>query len=270
MSPRQRVAGQTNPGAPMGDLAGRFVAVTRPIHQSRRLSDLVTTAGGKAILFPTMEIVGIDDADQVQALIDRLHEFDIAIFVSPNAVNQAIRLIRARRELPSGLMLATIGAGGVRELERHGASGIIAPRRFDSEALLEMPQLKDVAGKHIVIFRGVGGRELLSETLRQRGALVEHAICYRRQRPNINTDHLKKARLQGNLDAIIATSSEGVRNLVLMAGDNHAWLCHIPLFVPHPRIEATALELGFEHVVLTGQGDEAIVRDMACWFATTC
>jgi uroporphyrinogen-III synthase len=35
--------------------------VTRPAHQAAPLAALIETAGGKPILFPTIEIVGIAD-----------------------------------------------------------------------------------------------------------------------------------------------------------------------------------------------------------------
>ena len=139
-------------------LAGKGIVVTRPAHQSAHLVGLIAAAGGTPILFPTIEIAAIEDQGPLSALIARLDEFDIAIFVSPNAANVAMTLIRKQRLLPAHLKLATIGSGGVRELEKHGISEVIAPRRFDSEALLDMPEIRNVAGRRIVIFRGRGGR----------------------------------------------------------------------------------------------------------------
>ena len=76
------------------------------------------------------------------------------------------------------------GAVGGDALARHGIHDVISPPlRFDSEALLELPQLTDVNGRRVIIFRGDGGRELLGETLAARGASVEYVSCYRRGRP---------------------------------------------------------------------------------------
>src|SRR6266853_3782028 len=101
-------------------LSGKGIVVTRPAHQAADLVELIAAAGGHAILFPTIEIVAVSESQALTELIDRLDTFDIAIFISPNAVSQAMRLIKARRELPPRLALATIGRGGVRELERYG------------------------------------------------------------------------------------------------------------------------------------------------------
>ena len=252
----------------MKPLAGRGIVITRPAHQAARLAELIRAAGGAPILFPVIEIVEVDDLRPLLALIDRLDEFDLAIFISPNAVNKAVNLIKARRALPPRLKLAAIGRGSVRELKHFGLTGVIAPARFDSEALLELPELKNVAGQRIVIFRGEGGREVLGDTLTARGATLEYAECYRRGRPQVDVAPLLKAWARNELHAIIVTSSEGLRNLFELAGGpDRPWLGKTPLFVPHPRIEQTARELGFAAVVLTAQGDEGLLQGLVSWFA---
>jgi len=250
-------------------LEGRGIVVTRPAHQAAHLSDLIRAAGGRVILFPVIEIVEAGDLQPLLALIDRLDEFDLAIFISPNAVNKAMNLIKARRALPPHLQLAAIGRSGVRELKHFGITAVIAPAaRFDSEALLELPALQEVAGKRIVIFRGDGGRELLGDTLTARGAAIEYAECYRRGRPQLDAAPLLKAWARNELHAIISTSSEGLHNLFDLVGKlGQSWLRKTPLFVPHPRIEQTARELGLATVVLTAQGDEGLVEGLAQWFA---
>ncbi|MBI2508640.1 MAG: uroporphyrinogen-III synthase [Betaproteobacteria bacterium] len=249
-------------------LAGRGIVVTRPAHLAGELVRRIRAAGGSPILFPVLEIRDVTDPGPLDALIARLDEFDLAIFISPNAAEKAMHLITARRELPAKLAVAAIGGGGVRALERHGVTGVIAPAgRYDSEALLEQPALAAVKGKRVVIFRGEGGRELLGDTLKARGALVEYAVCYRRGRPDADAAPLLAAWAGNKLDAITATSSESVRNLHDMVGPaGRERLRQTPLFVPHPRIAEAARGLGLARLVVTGAGDEGLVAGLTDYF----
>jgi len=251
-------------------LTGRNIVITRPERQAEELAAMIREAGGTATLFPVLEIHDVEDLKPLLDVVARLDEFDLAVFISPNAANKAMNLITARRALPRGLRCAAIGRGSVKELARFGVTGVIAPaRKFDSEALLELPELQEMKGKQVVIFRGDGGRELLGDTLRARGARVEYAECYRRGRPNLDAAPLLKAWARNELDAVTVTSSEGLRNFHEMIGALALrWLRKTPVFVPHPRIAEVARELGLTRVIVTEPADEGLMKGLEDYFAT--
>lgn len=249
-------------------LAGMGVLVTRPAHQARRLAHLIEAAGGRPILFPVLEILDIEDLQPLHALIDRLEIFDLAIFISPNAVAKAMTLIQSRRGgLPENLRVAAVGKGSLKELKNFGVAEALVPEaRFDSEGLLDLPELQDMAGKKVVIFRGDGGREVLGDTLVARGALLEYAECYRRARPDADAGVLLRLWADDGLDAVTVTSSESLRNLFDLVGDaGRPWLKKTPVFAPHERIAQAARELGVEQAVATGAGDEGLVASLIEW-----
>ena len=250
----------------MKPLAGKGIVVTRPAEQAQALARRIGEAGGRAILFPAIEIREVEDLAPFDRIVARLDEFDLAVFISPNAAERAMPLIRARRELPPGLKVAAIGGAGVRALAAHGVAGVIAPReRYDSEALLELPEI--AGAKHVVIFRGEGGRELLGDTLTARGARVEYAECYRRVRPGLDPAALLAACARGEIDAVTVTSSEGLRNLFEMVGaPGRDCLRRTPLFVPHPRIAEAARLLEVRTVVVTGPGDGGLLAGLEAFF----
>ena len=195
-----------------GALAGRRILITRPAGQGATLADLIRAEDGIPIVFPVIEIRDVADVKPLLALIDRLGDFDIAVFISANAVAKAMNLVLPRRAWPGRVRVATIGKGSEKALKRFGFTDIIAPTgRFDSEALLELAPLVEVAGKRVVIFRGDGGREFLGDTLAARGAVVEYAECYRRVRPDADVGPLLKLWARGELDGITVTSSEGLQ-----------------------------------------------------------
>src|SRR5678815_616440 len=72
-------------------LQGRSILVTRPRAQAARLARLIEQAAGRALLFPAIEIEDVPPP----AALSRLHEFDLAIFVSPTAVAKALPQVRA-------------------------------------------------------------------------------------------------------------------------------------------------------------------------------
>lgn len=250
-------------------LAGRGILITRPAHQAGPLAALIHAAGGRAVIFPVLEILDPADLQPLRDAIERLDTYDLAIFISPNAVTRMMERLAGRRAWPAGLRVAAIGKGGVRELERHGIHRVIAPQRsFDSERLLEMPQLQAVSGQRVLILRGDGGRELLGDTLAARGAHVDYVACYRRVRPQTDPAPLLQAWGRDGIHAVIATSSEGLRNLFVMLGKpGEALLQHTPLLVPHPRIAAAARELGCREVIETAPGDDGLIAGLLQQFA---
>jgi uroporphyrinogen-III synthase len=171
---------------------------------------------------------------------------------------------RAPRALPARLRCAAIGPGGVRALQRLGISEVIAPAhdspRHDSESLLAAPFLQAVRGLRVVIFRGDGGREMLSDTLTARGAQVEAVACYRRAKPGWDSAPLLQAWARGEVAAVIATSSEGLRHFCERLGTaGETALRQTLLVVPHPRIAAAARALGMTRVAESASGDEALL-----------
>lgn len=258
-----------NASSPATPLAGCGVVITRPAHQTGLLAAMVSAAGGQVILFPVIEIVDPPDLAPFNALVDRLEEFDLAIFISPNAVNKAMNLISARRALPAALEVAAIGRASVSALRARGVANVVAPAEsFDSETLLALPAFRDMAGKRVVVFRGAGGRELLGDTLVARGAQVAYAECYQRVRPLLDPAPLLSAWACDEVHAVVISSSEGLHNLVQMIGNaGEARLAATPVFVPHARIAQTARARGLAKVVTTAAGDEGIVAGLCAYFS---
>ncbi len=256
----------------MRALDGVRVLVTRPRDQAEGLAQRIEQEGGEAIRFPVIEITEPRDTRALRSIIDRLDEFALAIFISPNAVNRVIGLIGARLEkFPEHLSVAGVGRGSAMALERLGIKNVIVPKdRFDSESLLALPALQQVANKRIVIFRGEGGRELLGDTLTQRGATVEYAECYRRTRPLADAAPLLERGVGGAIDIVSITSLDGLHNLLDMAGTaGRPWLLRTPVVVISERLAAACRESGFQQtpVLAREASDEAIVAAIKTWRA---
>ena len=231
-----------------GPLAGAHVLVTRPAHQAQALCRMIEEAGGHASSLPTIEIAEPADPGAAAAAVAALDRFDIALFVSANAVERVQALMQGR-PWPAGTRIAAVGRGSAEALERRGLRVDIQPARdFRSEGLLTEDALRDPRGLRVIIFRGDGGRELLADTLRARGAQVDYAEVYRRRLPAGAADELARLAAGPEVDAVVVTSNEGLRNLHAAAGEAlRAWLLSRRLVVISERAAALAAELGFEH-----------------------
>lgn len=254
---------------PVGPLAGKTIVVTRPQAQAAPLAEAIAAAGGTPLVFPLLEISPAADPRPLAAAAERLADYALAVFISPNAVDYALPDLLAHGPWPAALTPAAVGQGTVKALAAHGIAGCVAPtERFDSEALLELPALaaRQVAGKRVAIFRGDGGRELLADTLRQRGATVDCIPCYRRSGPSDGVAPLLAAWREGRLHALTVSSSEGLRYLVdLLDAEGRARLQNTPVFVPHARIAENARALGLSNIILTDAADAGILAGLRAY-----
>ena len=255
--------------AQFGALAGKTIVVTRPLAQAKDLADAIEAAGGHPLIFPLLEILPVDDTRELDAAIRHLDTAALAIFISPNAVDHALTAILKERPWPDNIQAAAVGPGSVKTLAAHGILNCLLPaERFDSEALLTLPEFAaaQVSGKHVMIFRGDSGRELLADTLRERGARVECVTCYQRRGPGQDFSPLSAAWAGSRLDAIALSSSEALRHLVsgIDVGDR-AHLAATPVFVPHARIAETAHSLGLKTVILTPPADAGLLAGLCAY-----
>ena len=252
-----------------GPLAGRTIVVTRPQAQAAPLAEAIAAAGGKPLIFPLLEISPATDPQPLIEAVARLDSYSLAVFISPNAVDYALPAIFARGAWPASLKPAAVGLGTAKALAAQGVFGCVVPsERFDSEALLELPEMaaESVNGRRVAIFRGDGGRELLADTLRQRGATVDCITCYRRSGPSAGVLPLLAAWRAGQLDALTVSSSEGLRYLVeQLDAEGRALLQNTPLFVPHARIAENARALGLSNIILTAAADAGILAGLGAY-----
>ena len=245
-------------------LHGRHIVITRPIGQAGKLTGLIKEAGGEVVSFPLIDIAPLENYQAFEEVMNHLHEYDWAIFISSNAVQNAMPLV-SKLKLPSNLKFAAIGPSTAAELSKFGVQNTLIPKdRFDSESLLALPEMQAVNNQKVMIFRGVGGREVLADTLKSRGAEVHFAECYQRINPQKDLSMITMLSQQGLLDAIVITSSEAMRHLLAMA-NNQEWLKNVKLCVNHARIAEETNQLGLNVHVATAPGDEAM---LACLIKT--
>jgi uroporphyrinogen-III synthase len=249
-----------------GALNGAGVLVTRPARQAAALAREIAALGGRPLVFPAIVILPPADEAPLREVQRNLQDYDIAIFISANAVEYGVADPAA---WPAQLLALAPGPGTAMALAAVGITHARMPTgTMDSEGLLALPELADVSGRRVVIFRGTGGRELLRTALEARGARVVQIECYRRARPAAGATGLIEAWRDKRIDAVTLTSSEGLDNLwSIFDAEARAFLSATPVFVPHPAIARHAGTLGLRSVIITPPADAGLLASLLEYFA---
>ena len=241
-------------------LAGLRVLVTRPERQSQGLAAILRSRGAEPLCIPAIEIAAHSADPAMESAAAALGNGDVALFTSANAVAYGHALLPPRT---GSYALGAVGAATARALGELGFKVDLAPRdAYHSEALLALEELagERISGHRVVLFKGVGGRELLADELRARGARVTGVEVYRRSCPGPE----QAARLcaaRATVDAVVVTSGEALANLAEMLGAAHRdWLTRVPLVVASERIAVRAREhaIGAPLVVARQAADTAL------------
>src|SRR5690606_17336275 len=99
-----------------------------------------------------------------------------------------------------------VGPGTAAVLEKHGLHVSFPTTATNSEALLALPELQHIDGMKALIVRGSGGRELIAETLRGRGASVDYAELYLRAVPTYDAAALRELVRNAAPSAVVVSS----------------------------------------------------------------
>lgn len=250
------------------------IVVTRPLKQAGQARDKLQAAGASVSLFPLLEIAPVASANTVRQQLSNTHHYDCVIFISTNAVEYACAL--GGDEFLSNLHACRIGAIGKRTAEALNSKYIpvhlLAESGFTSEDFLALSALETVNKQNFLIIRGEGGRELLAETLRQRGAQVDYTDVYRRICPDDSTaEKLALQYQQQQIDIIALTSSESLHNLLALTSNtkinNTKWLKQTALLVGSQRIAEDARQAGFmaDIIVASDPGDHSMQTALIRW-----
>lgn len=247
-------------------LDGCCVLLTRPEGQSRALTEAIEEAGGSVIRFPVIRIVP-RGVGEIEDELGAVAPPDIIIFVSRNAVSCGLEHVRGL-----GAAIGAVGPSTAAAIEAAGVSVDILPAEtFDSEHLLETPGLKDVDGKRILIVRGESGRELLADTLRERGATVSYLPVYQRKANVLPAEAVERVAMElaaARVDCIAVMSVQTLECLLeLLPASAGAALRKTPLVAPGDRVIQTASELvpGMPAIRAAGPRAADIVNALIDW-----
>jgi uroporphyrinogen-III synthase len=234
------------------------VVITRPVGGAGSLPRRLAELGMLPVHLPGLSLGMADDADGVRHRLAAMTHAHAVIATSPAAVRFASKLAPGLH-LPANIRGFGVGATSARALQRLCAGPVQWPARADSEGLLALPALAEVSGRRIVLLAAPGGRGLMADTLRRRGAEVEVLHVYRRRVARWDRRHRQRLSMLRR-PLVLITSAEALNAVLSLAGDDRGRLLAGCAVVSSERLEQAARKAGFARVRrASGPGDEALI-----------
>ncbi len=239
-------------------LKGLSVLVTRPERQSANLCREVEQRAGSALCLPLLEIQRAEMNGSLSNLLGQVDQFDMVIFVSPNAARHGIELLESiGKTLAYHTVVAAVGKTTALCLNGLGVEQVVfPPADSNSEELLKCPVMQRVAGKRIVIFRGQDGRELLGDSLMSRGAVLDYAAVYRRVHGRVDQGLLSEW-MHSERPVLILTSADAMKSLIEQITDEDLQLVFsIPVVVLSVRLKEVCRAAGWRARIAVSKSAE--------------
>ncbi|PCI75909.1 MAG: hypothetical protein COB20_11860 [SAR86 cluster bacterium] len=234
-------------------LSGLTVLITRPSNQADSMQRAIESDGAKALSLPLIEIKALADAQAIQDLKDKILQLDSyqsLIFVSNNAVSFGGEVINNFwPQFPIGVDVIAVGPTTAEAARERLACEVIQPSSgMTSEDILRLSALSDVSGRKVGIVRGQGGRELLADTLRERGAIVDYLEAYSRTPVDYTSADFCNRLQKAGVNVLTVSSGESLDRLTHLLADNRKMLQQLKLIVPSERVGRQAEKAGYQQV----------------------
>ncbi|GGO66235.1 uroporphyrinogen-III C-methyltransferase [Bowmanella pacifica] len=233
----------------------------RPEGKCQVSTKVLNQAGLPTVGYPLMAIT--PDEQGLSTFADTLMALPAqskVIFTSTSAAELAVQSMQ-KQAWPSQLSYFAVGQATASRLQDIGVQAQY-PEQEDSEGLLDLAELKLVNSQSVLLVKGKGGRELISQTLTERGADVHPLIIYQRQivaKPT-PTDTWQT----GEIQCIMATSGELLE--AAFATLDNDWLRHTPWILINARLLDKAKGLGIQQVILSHNASDAALIKAARQF----
>ena len=243
-------------------LSGLVVLITRPSNQLVVTQQAIESAGASVLALPLIEIQALTEKSAIQDLKDKILNLDnyhCLIFVSNNAVSFGGEIINNYwPQFPLAVQVIAVGpttADAAREML--SCEVIHASTGMTSEDILRLPQLNNIEQKKIGIVRGQGGRELLADTLRSRGASVDYLEAYSHTPIEYESREFVERLKVAGVNVLTVSSGESLDRLGALLQDAPELMQSLSLLVPSQRVAERALAAGYAKVHNANGADPA-------------
>ncbi len=210
-------------------LSGKKILITRSAHQACDIMQAIERQGGKAIVFPTIEILPPVSWDACDRAINSLYMYDGLIFTSTNGVEhflQRLRELNTTTDHLSSKMIFVVGEKTREAVEQEGLHVTVMPDKFTAADLSKKLESEDLHGKTFLFPRGNLGRDTLLDNLKLLGANVDSVIVYQTAKPQQHRiEEVRTMLLNGDIDVATFTSPSTFKNFAVLFSKKE--LCEI-------------------------------------------
>lgn len=246
-------------------LQGARILVCRPEPAASELVQVLESVGAVTYTFSTIAIKPIALTAENQQKIYDLDQYKKVLVVSQHAAKLGLQQIEMRwPQFPVQQKWFGIGRKSTDILLDAGLDVHPASHEWTSETLLNLTPLRNVQGERILVLKGEGGRSVLEQGLRDRGALIDTLSLYTRALPAYSKDSVSEVCDVFNANCMIALSAETLDNFKSLVSTNASVLSNVLLIVSSERVAEHANSIGFcNPVVSEGLKPIDIVRCIA-------
>lgn len=247
------------------------VVITRPGASGQRLFQRLVDDGNRTLWWPAFDIDTAPDPELARSKLARLADYDLAIFVSANAVRGA--RVLCDDAWPTGTMIGAVGATTRTAIESEwqpDPSLIMAAQGEDqesgSEAFWSAWQASARRVQRVLVLRAEDGRNWLIDRFSEQGAEVDAIAVYSRRvhRPSAaDLQQLQRWVEQDEQPVIVFASSEAVVALdQQIDAAARAWLRTGTAIACHPRITERVESNGYARVLQSTFNDDSIIAKL--------
>lgn len=252
----------------MTGLTGKQVVITRTLHQTGELADLLIAHGAIPVLYPCIAIVPPTDTNLLDNALHQLADYDWLILTSSNTVMALAERLHSLKIVPDWRHISVAAVGDKTAALARDCLGVevdFVPEKFTAEALAT--QIPIYSGTSILLPQSSIARTLVSDVLQAAGANITVVTAYETVIGQGGAD--VPALLQSKLiDALTFTSPSTVENFVLRI--HPLPIPDLPVVCIGTVTAEAARKAGFGHVVTSDYHTiEAMIDSLRRYFSTT-
>lgn len=201
-------------------LEGKRILITRAKAQAANFANQIRALGGIPVVIPLIKIHHPTDRTPLVEAVNDMRSFDWLVFTSQNGVKAFFSIVHTEK-IPSewldNMKIAVVGEKTREPVEVQGFDAHVIPAGdYTAEALAD-ELLKHVKrGERVLFPKGNLARDVLPDSLRQRGIHVEDVVAYETGMNEEAQADLATEVTSERLDVIAFTSPSTVNHFVTL------------------------------------------------------